>query len=237
MKYKVTLNGRTYEVEVEAGKAMCVAEYEAYAPVAAPVAAPAAAPVAAAPAAAPAAGGVTVSGGESVNAPMPGNILKVNVSVGQTVKEGDLLVVLEAMKMENEIYAPCSGTVTAVPVQKGSTVDTGALLVAIGGTVVAAAPAAAPAPVAAPAPAPAAAPAPVAAAPVAGEAVTAPMPGNILKVNVTAGQAVKEGDLLVVLEAMKMENEIFAPKSGTVAQVLVQKGSTVDTGATMVVLN
>ncbi len=238
MKYKVTLNGRTYEVEVEAGKAMCVAEYEAYAPAAAPVAAPvAAAPVAAAPVAAPAAAGVTVSGGESVNAPMPGNILKVAVTVGQTVKEGDLLCVLEAMKMENEIYAPCGGVVTAVPVSKGSTVDTGALLVAIGGTVVAAAPVAAP--VAAPAPVatPAAAPAPVAAAPVAGEAVTAPMPGNILKVAVTAGQSVKEGDLLVVLEAMKMENEIFAPKSGTVAQVLVQKGSTVDTGATMVVLN
>ena len=87
------------------------------------------------------------------------------------------------------------------------------------------------------APAPAAPAAPVAAAPVAGEAVTAPMPGNILKVAVTAGQSVKEGDLLVVLEAMKMENEIFAPKTGTVAQVLVQKGATVDTGATMVVLN
>ena len=235
MKYKVTLNGRTYEVEVEAGKAMCVAEYEAYAPAAAPVAAaPVAAPVAAAPVAAPAAAGVTVSGGESVNAPMPGNILKVNVTVGQSVKEGDLLCVLEAMKMENEIYAPCGGVVTAVPVSKGSTVDTGALLVAIGGTVVAAAPVAAPvaaAPVAAPAAAPAAA------APVAGEAVTAPMPGNILKVAVSAGQAVKEGDLLLVLEAMKMENEIFAPKYGTVAQVLVQKGSTVDTGATMVVLN
>ena len=82
MKYKVTLNGRTYEVEVEAGKAMCVAEYEAIAPAAAPVAAPAAAPVAAAPAAAPAAGGMTVTGGEAVKAPMPGNILKVNVSAG-----------------------------------------------------------------------------------------------------------------------------------------------------------
>ena len=128
MKYKVTLNGRTYEVEVEAGKAMCVAEYEAFAPAAAPVAAP----VAAAPVAAPAASGVTVSGGESVTAPMPGNILRVAVSVGQTVKEGDLLCVLEAMKMENEIYAPCAGTVTAVPVSKGATVDTGALLVAIG---------------------------------------------------------------------------------------------------------
>ena len=232
MKYKVTLNGRTYEVEVEFGKAMCVAEYEAYAPAAAPVAAPvAAAPVAAA---APAAASMTVSGGESVTAPMPGNILKVNVSVGQTVKEGDLLCVLEAMKMENEIYAPCGGTVTAVPVSKGSTVDTGALLVAIGGTVVAAAPA----PVAAPVAAPAAAPAPVAAPAVtaAGETVKAPMPGNILKVSGAAGQAVKEGDVLVVLEAMKMENEIMAPKAGTVAQVLVQKGSTVDTDAPLVVI-
>ena len=131
MKYKVTLNGRTYEVEVEHGKAMLIDEYAANAPAAAPAAAPvAAAPVAAAPAAAPAAG-VTVTGGESVTAPMPGNILKVNVSVGQTVKEGDLLVVLEAMKMENEIYAPCAGTVSAVPVQKGATVDTDATLVVI----------------------------------------------------------------------------------------------------------
>ena len=88
MKYKVTLNGRTYEVEVEAGKAMLIDEYAAIAP-----AAPAAAPVAAAPAAAPAAG-VAVTGGNNVTAPMPGNILKVNVSVGQTVKEGDVLVVL-----------------------------------------------------------------------------------------------------------------------------------------------
>ena len=130
MKYKVTLNGRTYEVEVEAGKAMCVAEYEAFVP-AAPVAAPVAAPAAAAPVAAPAAAGVTVSGGESVSAPMPGNILKVNVTVGQTVKEGDLLVVLEAMKMENEIFAPKAGTVAQVLVSKGSTVDTGATMVVL----------------------------------------------------------------------------------------------------------
>ena len=62
------------------------------------------------------------------------------------------------------------------------------------------------------------------------------MPGNILKVNVTAGQTVKEGEVLVILEAMKMENEIMAPRAGTVAQVPVTKGSTVDTGATLVVL-
>ena len=131
MKYKVTLNGRTYEVEVEAGKAMLLNEYEAIAPAAAPAAAPvAAAPVAAAPAA-PAAGGVTVSGGESVSAPRPGNILKVNVSVGQKVKAGDVLVVLEAMKMENEIMAPKAGTVAQVLVTKGSTVDTDAALVVL----------------------------------------------------------------------------------------------------------
>ena len=234
MKYKVTLNGRTYEVEVEAGKAMCVAEYEAFAPAAAPVAV-AAAPVAAPVAAAPAAAGVTVSGGESVNAPMPGNILKVNVSVGQSVKKGEVLVVLEAMKMENEIMAPCDGVVSAVPVAKGATVNTGDLLVAIGGTVTAAAPAPVAAPVAAPAPAAAPVAAP-AAAPVAGEAVKAPMPGNILKVNVAAGQAVKAGEVLVVLEAMKMENEIMAPRAGSVAQVLVQKGATVNTDDVLVVL-
>ena len=131
MKYKVTLNGRTYEVEVVADKAMCVAEYEAIAPAAAPVAAPAAAPVAAAPAAAPAAGGMTVTGGESVKAPMPGNILRVAVKAGDSVKEGQLLCVLEAMKMENEIFAPKAGTVAQVLVAKGATVDTGATMVVI----------------------------------------------------------------------------------------------------------
>ena len=131
MKYKVTLNGRTYEVEVEAGKAMLLDEYEAIAPApaaaAAPVASPAAAPAAAAPAAP-----VVTGAGEAVNAPMPGNLLKVNVQNGQAVKAGEVLVVLEAMKMENEIMAPKAGTVTQVLVSKGSTVDTGAPLVVIG---------------------------------------------------------------------------------------------------------
>ena len=121
MKYKVTLNGRTYEVEVEAGKAMLLDEYEAIVPTAAP-AAPAAAP---APVAAPVAG-------DAVTAPMPGNILKVNVTAGQAVKEGDVLVVLEAMKMENEILAPKACTVKQVLVSKGATVDTGATLVVLG---------------------------------------------------------------------------------------------------------
>lgn len=128
MKYKVTLNGRTYEVEVEAGKAMLLDEYEAIVPTAAP-AAPAAAP---APVAAPAPAAAAPVAGDAVTAPMPGNILKVNVTAGQAVKEGDVLVVLEAMKMENEILAPKACTVKQVLVSKGSTVDTGATLVVLG---------------------------------------------------------------------------------------------------------
>ena len=129
MVYKVTLKGRTYEVEVEAGKAMLLDEYEAIAP-SAP--APVAAPVAAAPAAAaPAAAAAITGAGEPVKAPMPGNILKVNVTAGQQVTEGQVLVVLEAMKMENEIMAPKAGTVTQVLVSKGSTVDTDAPLVVL----------------------------------------------------------------------------------------------------------
>lgn len=131
MKYKVTLNNRVYEVEVEAGQAMLLDEYEAIAP-AAPAAAAPAAP--AAPAAAPAAAAapVVTGAGEPITAPMPGTILKVNVTQGQAVKAGTVLCILEAMKMENEIMAPKDGTVTQVVVAKGATVDTGAPLLVIG---------------------------------------------------------------------------------------------------------
>ena len=131
MKYKVTLNGRTYEVEVDAGKAMLTDEYEAYAPAPAAPEAPAAAAPAAAPApAAPAAPAVTAAG-EPVNSPMPGTILRVEVKDGDAVKEGQLLVVLEAMKMENEILAPKDGTVAQVVVSKGSHVETGSPLIVL----------------------------------------------------------------------------------------------------------
>ena len=128
MKYKVTLNNRVYEVEVEQGEAMLVNEYELAAPAAAAAPAAPAAPVAA-PAAAPAAG--ALAAGEVITSPMPGNILKINITQGQKVNEGDVLIVLEAMKMENEISATKSGTVAQINVTKGAVVETGTPLVVI----------------------------------------------------------------------------------------------------------
>ena len=134
MKYKVTLNNRVYEVEVEEGEAMLVDEYALAAPAApvsvAPVAAPAAAAAPVAPAA-PAAPAGSLAAGEIVKSPMPGNVLKINVAQGQQVKEGDVLLILEAMKMENEVVSPKAGTVAQVVVAKGAVVETGSALVVI----------------------------------------------------------------------------------------------------------
>ena len=112
-KYRVTVNGTAYEIELE--------EMTGAMPAAAPAAAPAPAPAAAAPA-----------GGEQVTSPMPGTILDVKVANGAAVKKGDILFILEAMKMENEIMAPCDGTANSVSVIKGATVESGALLCTIG---------------------------------------------------------------------------------------------------------
>ena len=135
MKYKVTLNNRVFEVEVEQGEAMLVDEYELKAPAAAaPAAAPvAAAPVAAAaPAAAPAApAGGALAAGEVIKSPMPGNVLKINVTPGQKVNEGDVLLILEAMKMENEVVSTKTGTVAQIVVEKGAVVETGSPLVVV----------------------------------------------------------------------------------------------------------
>lgn len=109
-KYRVNVNGTVFEVEIEEMTG-------------AP-AAPAAAPAPAAPAA--------PAGGEKITAPMPGTILAVNVANGSAVKKGDVLMILEAMKMENEIMAPCDGTVTSVSVTKGASVESGTLLCTIG---------------------------------------------------------------------------------------------------------
>ena len=125
--YNITVNGVAYSVSVEetaAGAAPVAAVPVAAAPVAAP-AAPKAAPAAAPKAAAGAAGAVTVK------APMPGNILDVKVAAGASVKAGDVLVILEAMKMENEIVAPQDGTVASINVNKGDTVNSGDVLVSM----------------------------------------------------------------------------------------------------------
>ena len=134
-KYIVTVNGTGYEVIVE--EAALGANYVAPVATPAPAAAPAPAPApaatpapAAAPAAAPAP--VVAGDGEKVNAPLPGNILDVKVASGASVKKGDLLCILEAMKMENEIVAPIDGTVVTVAATKGSSVNTGDLLFVIG---------------------------------------------------------------------------------------------------------
>ena len=130
MKYNISLNGHTYEIEVELAEAMSMDTFRSAMPApAVPAAAPAA--HAAAPVAAAAAAPAQNVSGEAVTSPMPGTILKVNVAQGQAVKEGDLLVVLEAMKMENEIFAPKDGTVAQVATSKGATVNTDDLLVVI----------------------------------------------------------------------------------------------------------
>lgn len=128
-KFNVTVNGVHYDVEVEEvrGSAARTMPRTASRPIAA--AAPAPAPAAPAPAAAPAA---SAAGGDAVTSPMPGNILKVMVKAGDSVKRGQVLLILEAMKMENEIVAPKDGVVQAVNVNEGNTVDTGASLVVLG---------------------------------------------------------------------------------------------------------
>ena len=125
MKYKIALNGKNYEIEVEKGEAIVLSESElaAFTQVAAPAAAVTAAPAAPAAAAAPTA--AVTGDGEVVPAPLPGTIFAVKVSAGQALKKGDLVMVIEAMKMENEVFAPRDGTVTQVIAALGATVSTG----------------------------------------------------------------------------------------------------------------
>ena len=212
----VTVNGKTYQVEMPG-------RTPAPKPVIRPAGGVAAAPVAAPAAAAPASDTTVV-------APLPGTITKVVAKAGQKVKKGDVLVVMEAMKMANDIVAEANGTVKAVSVSEGQSVNQGDVLIEFQADAVPA-PVAAPAPKAAPAPA--AAPAPKA-APAGANAVTAPLPGTITQILVKVGQQIKAGDTVVMMEAMKMENSITAEFDGTVKAILVQQGAQVQSGEALV---
>ncbi|QXE91336.1 sodium-extruding oxaloacetate decarboxylase subunit alpha [Geomonas subterranea] len=205
--YTVTGGGQTFVVQV--AKATGAAAAAAAAASAVGGSAPAAAPAAAA--------------GKTVVSPLAGNVWKIECEPGQQVQEGDLLLILEAMKMENEIFADRDGIVGAIHIEEGTAVDIGAALVTIIGE----------------GDAQAAASAPAAAAAVAAPAeggVVAPLAGNVWKIEVEQGQAVQAGDLLLILEAMKMENEIFAEKDGVVGQIMIQEGNAVDIGQLLLVV-
>ena len=219
---EVTVNGTVFHVEIDQMK------HATSIKPAAPKAAAAAAPRAAQPA------GTVV-----VKSPLPGSIVKVVAAAGQAVKKGDLLLTMESMKMENQVTSEYDGTVKSVLVQPGQNVMQDDKLVEIETVAVAAAPAAAPvAPKATPAPQPAPAPAAPKAAdvPAGGKKVVSPLPGSIIKVAVSEGQAVKKGDLLLTLESMKMENQVLADCDGTVTKIAVSAGQNVMQDDLLVVL-
>jgi biotin carboxyl carrier protein len=212
---QVTVNGQTYQVEMPQTRA-CGPR----------------------PAMAGAAPVAQAGGPKNVVSELPGTVTEVKVGAGQHVKRGEVLLVIEAMKMANDIVAEVDGTVQRVAVSNGQSVNQGDLLVEMVADVVAA-PVAAPAPKAAPASAPAAAPvAPVAAAPAAGaKSVTAPLPGSITKISVKVGDTVAAGDTVLMMEAMKMENSITAEFAGTVKAILCKEGDQVQSGQALVELN
>lgn len=210
----VTVNGQTYQVEL-------------------PEKAKAAAPTMSRGAST----GAQAGGPKNVNSELPGTVTKIVATDGQHVKKGDVLLVIEAMKMANDIISEVDGTVKRIAVAQGQSVNQGDLLVEM----VADAIAGAPAPKVAPAPAPAAAPVPAApAAPKAApgaKVVEAPLPGTITKVLVKVGQAVKAGECVCMMEAMKMENSITAEFAGTVKAVNIEQGAQVQSGQVLVELD
>ena len=215
---KVTLNGKTYNVEVEQEEShsepsvVKSASTKSVSSVA----------------------GATVK----ITAPLPGNITKILASKGQKVKKGDVIMTMEAMKMENNITAEADCTISNIVAEVGQSVNQGDILVEVVTEGAPAAPQAAPK---AAAPAKPAAPKPAAPKPAAsaagGKAVNAPLPGTITSVNVEVGQAVKKGDVLVVMEAMKMANDITSECDGTVSAVNVQQGASVNVGDALVVIS
>lgn len=134
-KFNITVNGKSYEVDVEeigGNSAPAPVRRQESAPAVSPSVAPAATPAPPKAAPAPAPAPAAISGGETINSPMPGTILDIKVNVGDTVSNGTVLVILEAMKMENEIMAPSAGKVLSINVTKGASVNSGDVLVVIG---------------------------------------------------------------------------------------------------------
>jgi oxaloacetate decarboxylase alpha subunit len=164
----------------------------------------------------------TVSQNDIVS-PLAGNVWKIEVEPGQQVQEGDLLLILEAMKMENEIFADRDGIVGQIHIEEGNAVDIGQPLVTLLGAAAASATTTG-------------SPVAVAGTPPK-NGVTAPLAGNVWKIEVTPGQKVQEGDLLLILEAMKMENEVFADKDGIIDQILIQEGNAVDIGQVLLTID
>lgn len=202
----VTVNGQAYQVEVPQTKA------------AAPVMARGNA------------GAAQAGGPKNINSELPGTVTKIVAANGQHVKKGDVLLVIEAMKMANDIVSDVEGTVQRIAVTEGQSVNQGDLLVEMVADAVAA-------PAAAAAPAPKAAPAPAAPKVAAGaKVVEAPLPGTITKVLVKPGQALKAGETVCMMEAMKMENSITVEFAGTVKSVLVEVGAQVQSGQALVEL-
>ncbi|MBR7144582.1 MAG: biotin attachment protein, partial [Lentisphaeria bacterium] len=179
--YTATVNGKTFNVSVADG-----------------IVAAAAAPAVA--------GGV-----HEIKTPLPGTVVKQVVSVGDTVAEGDVILIMEAMKMEQEIKADKAGVIASLPAEAGAVLAADDVVATI--TVEGAAPAAV------------AADAPAAAGAAGGHEIKTPLPGTVVKVVASAGDTVAEGDVILVMEAMKMEQEIKADKAGVIASIEVEAGA------------
>ena len=217
-KSNVTVNGKSYVVEVEADVMQATT-------VRRPLATPSAA--------SKGASGVMKS-------PLPGKVLKVVVAEGQVVKRGDTLMVIESMKMENNIAAQADGVVRKIMVAAEQNILQGDALLEFESVAKEEEPAPAPkvapspkaTPKAEPKPAPAPAPAPKAAA--SAKSVVSPLPGNIISVAVAVGDTVKRGQTILVMESMKMENNIPAPRDGKVSVVHVAAGKSVMQGDALI---
>ena len=155
--------------------------------------------------------------GHTIVAPLPGKVIEIKVKVGDMVAVGQEVALLEAMKMENSITSDAAGYVKQILVVAGENVATDAVLIELGD-------------------APAAPKAEAAPKAVVGNKIAAPLPGRIISLKVKVGDAVKAGDEVVVLEAMKMENSITSDYDGTVQQILVAEGDNVATDAVLMIV-